>query len=152
MEGVESANSYPIATSALELLASIVRVMGHNPSFLDKYRIIWEKCVPFINRWTIPSDVTSCYTLAESLLETYQTDAVFVVNGIIDMLPVTAGYRNEYSRANSFYLIGLLFDLFPNQMESDLVKFSSLLREGLNGLMGDVRMRKNDDRIERTSL
>jgi hypothetical protein len=146
LEGVESANSYPIATSAAELLASIVRVMGANPSFLDRYQLIWEKCIPFINRWTVPSDVTSCYTLAESLLETYKADAIFVVNGIISMLPVTAGYRNEYCRANSYYLIGLLFDLFPNEMENDLIKYTSLLREGLNGIPGDVGMKRKNHR------
>ena len=119
--------------------------MGPNPSFLERYRLIWEKCVPFINRWTVPGDVTSCYTLAESLLETYHTDAVFVVNGIINMLPITAGYRNEYSRSNSFYLIGLLFNLFPNEMENDLVKYTSILREGLNGIQGDVRLNYEND-------
>ena len=39
IEGVDAANAHPIATSAMELLASIVRVMGANPSFLPAYQL-----------------------------------------------------------------------------------------------------------------
>lgn len=142
IEGVDAANAHPIATSAMELLASIVRVMGANPSFLPAYQRIWSGCQSYLTRWNAPGDLTSCYILAESLFETYERDAVFVVSGILPMLPVTASYRNEFTRANTFYLISLLFDVFPQEMEGHLTEFCDVLRTGLEGYAGDVRVRE----------
>ena len=138
IEGVDAANAHPIATSAMELLASIVRVMGANPSFLPAYQRLWNGCESYLTRWNVPGDLTSCYILAESLFETYERDAMFVVSGILSMLPVTAGYRNEFTRANTFYLISLLFDVFPQEMEGQLTEFCGILRTGLEGYAGDV--------------
>ena len=142
IEGVDAANAHPIATSAMELLASIVRVMGANPSFLPAYQRIWSGCQSSLPRWNAPGDLTSCYILAEALFETYERDAVFVVSGILPMLPVTASYRNEFTRANTFYLISLLFDVFPQEMEGHLTEFCDVLRTGLEGYAGDVRVRE----------
>lgn len=50
IEGVDAANAHPIATSAMELLASIVRVMGANPSFLPAYQRIWSGCQSYLTR------------------------------------------------------------------------------------------------------
>ena len=138
IEGAGAKNSHPIATSAMELLASIVEVLGPNPSFLTAYQGLWNKVTTYINEWNTAEDLVSCFVLAEGLLETFGEDAQFVVPGIISSFSMTSTYRNEYCRANTFYLLTLLFDIFPKEMEVNLAQYTEILRNGLVRRDGDV--------------
>ena len=138
IEGAGAKNEHPIATSAMELLASIIQVLGRNPSYLQQYQIIWDKVTTYINVSNKASDLISCLVLAEELLEVYSEDARFVVSALIPAFPHTSVSRHEYCRANTYYLISLLFDIFPREMEQDLQNYTQILRDGLVHRPGDV--------------
>ena len=138
IEGAGAKNEHPIATSAMELLASIIQVIGRNPSYLQQYQVMWNKAAAYINPSNKASDLISCFVLAEELLEVYGEDARFAVSTLIPAFPQTALSRHEYCRANTYYLISLLFDIFPNEMEQDLQNYTEILRDGLVHRPGDV--------------
>ena len=138
IEGAGAKNEHPIATSAMELLASIVQVLGRNPSYLQQYQVMWNKAATYINPSNKASDIISCFVLAEEFLEVYGEDARFVVPALLPVFPQTALSRHEYCRANTYYLISLLFDIFPNEMEQDLQNYTQILRDGLIRRPGDV--------------
>lgn len=136
--GVEAANAHPIATAAMDALGSLITAMGANPSFLPFYQQAWQCALAFFTLWNAPEDLISCYALASTLLETFGTDAGFVVDGVLKMIPDTVHCPKEFCRANSFYALNLIMKHFPAAFASYADMAAKILEVGLEGMPGDV--------------
>lgn len=140
MEDVEEANSHPVPTAAIDCLASMITVLGANETYLPHYMTLWNDAKVYLSRWNSADDIVSCYSLCSTLLEVYSQHSIFIVEDIINLIPITAKYDNEYCRANTFYLIGLLIMNFSTQCEMYLQQFAEILEQGLQPMLGDVRL------------
>ena len=138
------------AYSVLHQPATSLQVLSADPSNLDILVSLWTSVSTFLTAENSPEDITSCYSFASTLLEVYDDLAVFVVQAVMPMIPITAGYHDEYCRANTFYLLSLIIRTFPREVEESIPAFAELLREGMDGERGDVRVlgRKMSDRRE----
>lgn len=140
MEGVEEANAHPIPTAAIDTLGSIITVLGANETYLPHYMTLWNDAKVYLSRWNSADDIVSCYSMCSTLLEVYGQQSVFVVQDIMNLIPLTAKYDDEYCRANTFYLIGLLIMNFSSQCEMYLQQFAEILEQGLQPIIGDVSL------------
>lgn len=150
VHGVPQANDHPLAMKAVDVLTTSLQVLSADPSNLDILVSLWTSVSTFLTAENSPEDITSCYSFASTLLEVYDDLAVFVVQAVMPMIPITAGYHDEYCRANTFYLLSLIIRTFPREVEESIPAFAELLREGMDGERGDVRVlgRKMSDRRE----
>ena len=149
IHGVPQANDHPLAMKAVDVLTSSLQVLSNDLSNLDILRSLWTSVSTFLTAENSPEDVTSCYSFASTLLEVYDELAAFVVQSVLPMLPITAEYHDEYCRANTFYLLSLIIRTFPREVEESVPAYAELLREGMDGERGDVRVWKGKMRSRR---
>ena len=128
----------------MDVVSSIVTVLGANESYLSYYTQLWNDCAVYLSRWNSGEDLVSCISFASTLLEVYGEQSIFVVNSILDILPISSKYDYEYCRANSYYIISRLISTFPLQCEAYLQQFTQILQEGLQLMNGDVRIREGN--------
>ena len=138
IDGVAQANDHPLAMKAVDVLTTSVQVLSDDISNLSTLENLWEHITVFMVSENSAEDLISCYSLASTILEVYDDLGRFVVSAVLPMLPVTAEYRSEYCRSNTFYLLSLLITTFPQEMESRIESVALILQKGLQEQVGDV--------------
>ena len=140
--GLPLSNDHPLAMKAVDVLAAAAQVLAPDLAALPALRDLWALAAAFLAPENSPQDLTSCLSLASTLLEGFDDRAAFVVDAALPLLPVAAAAHDEFCRANAFYLLSRVIRSFPREVEPALPRYAELLREGLEGRRGDVGLRR----------
>ena len=116
----------------------MVTVLGANEALLPHYSNLWQLVKNYFTPFNSSDDITSCLNFANSLIETYNRNALFVVNDVLAFLERILLYDEEFCRSNGLYFISLVVTHFVAESEPYLNTFTTILQSALEVRIGDV--------------
>ena len=116
----------------------MVTALGANEALLPHYSNLWEVMKNYFTPFNSSDDIISCLSFANSLIETYGRNALFVVNDVLAFLERILLYDDEFCRSNGLYFISLVVTYFVEESQPFLNTFTTILQNALEVRIGDV--------------